>query len=111
MWQSKNHMKVGGVDDFCPAFIHPDFLQYSLTVGTVTVAAGVVVYFRVPAVGTLAEVTAKFTGFAVSDSPCSLFLYIGEKAGLCRIGFISRIKYLPDLVTTHAVHPPCGQRD
>ena len=58
-------MKVGGVNDFCPAFIYPDFFQYSLAVGTVAIAAGVVVDFHVPAVGTLTEVTAKFTGFAV----------------------------------------------
>ena len=65
MGQSKNHMKVGGVDDFGPAFIHPDFILYGLTIGTVSVTAGIVVNFHVPAVRTLAEVTAKFAGFAV----------------------------------------------
>ena len=65
MGQCKNHMKVGGVDNFGPAFIHPNFFQYSLTVGTVTVAAGVVVDFHMPAVSTLTEVTAKLTGLAV----------------------------------------------
>ena len=71
-------MKVGGVDDFCPAFIHPDFFENRLTVRAVAVAAGVVVYFRMPAVGTLTEVTAKLTGLAVEDGTGSLFLYIGQ---------------------------------
>ena len=65
MGQCKYHMKVGRVDDFGPAFIHPDFVLYGLTVGTVSVTAGIVVNFHVPAVGTLTKVTAKFTGFAV----------------------------------------------
>ena len=64
MGQGKNHMKVRGVDDFRPAFIHPDFLLYSLTVRAVTVAAGVVVDFYVPTVRTLTEVTAKLSGLA-----------------------------------------------
>lgn len=65
MGQCKNHMKVGGVDDFGPAFIHPDFFLYGLTVGAVSVTAGIVVDFHVSTVGTLTEVTAKLTGFAV----------------------------------------------
>ena len=65
MGQCKNHMKVRGVDDFGPAFIHPDFFLYGLTARAVSVTAGIVVNFHVPAVGTLTEVTAKFTGFAV----------------------------------------------
>ena len=65
MGECKNHMKVGGVNDFRPAFIHPDLLLYCLTVGAVSITAGVVVDFHVPAIGTLTEVTAKFAGLAV----------------------------------------------
>lgn len=65
MGQCKYHMKVGRVDDFGPAFIHPDFFLHGLTVWAVSVAAGVVVDFHMPAVRTLTKVTAKFTGFAV----------------------------------------------
>lgn len=52
--QSKNHMEIRGINDFCPAFIYPDFLKNSLTVRTVAVTAGIIVYFRVSAAGTLA---------------------------------------------------------
>lgn len=54
MGQGKNHMEISGVNDFCPAFIHPDFLKDSLTVRAVAVTAGIIVYFRVSAAGTLA---------------------------------------------------------
>lgn len=111
MGQCKYHMKVGGVNDLGPAFIHPYLLLYGLTVWAVSVTAGVVVDFHVPAIGTLAEVTAKFAGFAVQDGAGSFFLYIGQERRLCRIGFKSRFKYLADLVATHDIHPPCGQKD
>ena len=42
MGKCKYHMKVRGINNLCPSFIHPDFFQDSLAVRTVTVAAGVV---------------------------------------------------------------------
>ena len=43
MRKSEYHMEVGGIYDFRPAFVHPDLLIHGLTVGAVTVAAGIVV--------------------------------------------------------------------
>jgi len=65
MGQGKDHMKIGGINDFRPAFIHPDFLPYSLTVGTAAVAAGIIMEFDVPAAAALADITAKFSRLAV----------------------------------------------
>ena len=65
MWQSKNHMKVGGADDFGPAFIHPDFFENCLTVRAASVTAGIIVYFYMSAVRTLTEVTAELAGLTV----------------------------------------------
>ena len=65
MWQGKNHMEVRGIDHFRPARIHPDFFQDGLAFGTVTVAAGIIVEFHVPAFAALADITAKLPGFAV----------------------------------------------
>ncbi len=65
MGQGKYHMKVRGVDDFRPAFIHPDFFLHGLTVWAVAIAAGIAVDFQVPAVCTLTEVTTKLSRLAV----------------------------------------------
>lgn len=53
MGKGKHHMKIRRINDFSPAFIHPDFLLYSLSVRTVTVAAGIIVDFHMSAIGTL----------------------------------------------------------
>ena len=65
MGEGKNHMEVRGINDFGPAFIHPDFFQDSLAFGTVTVAAGIVVELHVPAFTAAADITAKLPGSAV----------------------------------------------
>jgi len=65
MGQGKDRMKVGGINDFGPAFIHPDFLEYRLTAGTVTVTAGIIMEFDVPAAAAPAGITAKFSRLAV----------------------------------------------
>lgn len=67
MGQGKDHMEVRCVNDFCPAFIHPDLLENSLTVRAVTVTAGVVMEFHVSAVHTPAHIDPKFSGFTVQD--------------------------------------------
>ena len=67
MRQCKDYMKVRGVNDFCPSLIHPDFFYDSLTIRTVAVATGIVVKLSMTAVGTLADVIAKISGFTVRD--------------------------------------------
>jgi hypothetical protein len=56
MRECKNHMKVGRINNFRPAFIYPQFLLDSLTIGTVTVTAGIVMKLRVPTVLTLGNI-------------------------------------------------------
>ena len=75
MWKCKDHMEVGGVDDFRPALIHPDLLVYRLTVGAVTVPVGIVVEFKVSAVRTLGNVDPQCSGLAGKDGPGSFLLY------------------------------------
>lgn len=65
MWKCKNHMKVGRIDYFCTPLVYSDFFHDSLTVGTVTVAAGVVMELHMPAIITPANVITKFPGFTV----------------------------------------------
>ena len=65
MRKSEDHMKVGGMNDLSPAFIHPDLLENCLTVRTVTVAAGVIVYLHMFTITASAYVYTKFPGFAV----------------------------------------------
>ena len=69
-------MKVGGVNDFRPAFIYPDFFVDSLAIGAVAVAAGIVVDLYMPAFCTLTNAAAKFSGFAVHEGFGSFFLDI-----------------------------------
>ena len=71
----KDHMEIGRVNDFCPAFIHPDLLIYRLTVRAVTVPTGIVVEFKVPAVRTLGDVDPQCPGLAGKDGPGSFLLY------------------------------------
>ena len=65
MWKGKDHMKIRRVDDLSPAFIHPDFLLYSLTVRTIAVTAGIIVELQMSAIRALAQVNSEFTGFTV----------------------------------------------
>lgn len=67
MWKCKHYMKVGRVNHFCPAFVYPEFFVYSLTVRAVTVTAGIIVKFRMAAIGTLADIIPESTGFTVHD--------------------------------------------
>jgi len=65
MWQGKDHMEIGGINNLRPAFIHPDFLPYCLAVRAIAVTAGIIMEFYVPAIAAPADITAKFSGFAV----------------------------------------------
>lgn len=67
MRECKHHMKVRGVNDLSPAFIHPDFLKDSLTVRTVVVTAGIIMDLHVSAIRTLTEINPEPAGFTVSD--------------------------------------------
>ena len=60
---SDSHKSKGSVHQDC------------LTVGTVAVAAGIIVKFHVSTVRTLGDVVAKATGFTIQDSMCCFFLY------------------------------------
>lgn len=65
MGKRKHYMKVRGINDLGLSFIYPDLFQDSLAVRAVTVAAGVIMYFHVSALRTLAYVYAKSAGFTV----------------------------------------------
>lgn len=60
-------MKVRGVNDFSPAFVHPDRFVDSLTVRTVTVTAGIVMEFQMTAVRTLGNVNTQSVRLTVHD--------------------------------------------
>ena len=75
MRKSKHHMEVRGVNDFRPAFINPDFFQYSLTDGAVPVPAGIIVEFHVSAFAALADVDPKPAGLAGKDCAGSFLLF------------------------------------
>lgn len=53
MRKSKYHMEVRGVNDFCPAFVYPDFFIDCLAVRTVAVATGIVMKIQISAVRVL----------------------------------------------------------
>ena len=67
MWKSEYHMEVGGIYDFRPAFVHPDFLIYSLAVGAAAAVAGIIVEFHMPTVRALGNIDSEFSGFTVQD--------------------------------------------
>ena len=67
--KSEHDVKIRRVYNFGTPGIDPEFLFDRLTVGTVAVAAGVVVKFPVTAVGTDAHVHTKAAGAAGKDSP------------------------------------------
>lgn len=68
MWKGKDHMEVRGIDYFGTAFIHPDFFINGLAIRTVTVTAGIIVYFGMPTFRADTDVTATFLRFAADNS-------------------------------------------
>lgn len=60
MRKGKHHMEVRGVNDFRPAFIHPDLFLHGLAAGAVAVAAGIIVELGMPAVRALGNIDPKF---------------------------------------------------
>lgn len=78
MRKSEHHMEIGSINDFCPAFVHPDLFIHSLTVGAVTVTAGIIVDFDMAAIRTDADIAAQCAGLAPEDGHGGLFLDIGQ---------------------------------
>ncbi len=108
--ECKHHMEVRGVNDFRPAFIHPDFFQDGLTVGAVPVAAGIIVERYMSALHAFADIDSELAGLTGQDGAGSFFLIFGlEMSGLAVI----IIRILPDLLNfeiTHGKHLRSGQK-
>ena len=73
--ECKHHMEVRGVNDFRPAFIHPDFFQDGLTVGAVPVAAGIVVERYMSAFHARTGIDSEPAGLTCQDSAGSFLLF------------------------------------
>ena len=67
MGKGENHMEVGGVDDFRPALIYPEFLIDSLAVGAAAAVAGIIVEFHMPTVRALGNIDSELSRFTVQD--------------------------------------------
>ena len=111
MWKCKDHMEIGRVNDFCPAFIHPDLLIYRLTVRAVTVPTGIVVEFKVPAVRALGNVDPQFPGLAGKDGHGSFLLYKRGAGSLAQEILIGVFPDTSDLQVTHPESLPSFQKD
>lgn len=104
MRKGKYHMKVRRINDFCPAFIHPELFQNSLTVGAVSVAAGIIVDFDVTAILTLADGMSKRTALAFHDGMGS-FLLDGRN-GIPRVKSVPSVfEDLLDFISAHESPP------
>ncbi len=95
MRKGEYHMEVGSINDFRPAFVHPELRMNRLAVGAVAVAAGVIVELHMPAVRALGKIGPEFSGFTVQDRLGNFALDIRLKeAGRS----IVRIGVFPDLL-------------
>ena len=104
MWKSEYHMEVGGIYDFRPAFVHPELLIHSLAVGTVTVAAGIVVDLGMAAIGTDADTAAQCAGLAPKDGHGGLFVDVGRRIN-GTVFLPSKLENLLDLTLCHRYLP------
>ena len=93
MRYSEYHMKVRCLDHFLSAFIHPSLPEHSLTLWTVAVAAGVIVYLDVTAVGTAQDIHTESTGPAVKYGMGSLALNFGDERCIAQIITKGELKY------------------
>ncbi len=107
MWKSEHHMKIGSINDLCSTFIDPEFRFDSLTVGTESVPAGIIVYLDMSAVRALAEVVTKTSGFTVTDGQRGSLLDIGlEETGITEV----LIREVPDILNlSHEKNLRSGQ--
>lgn len=110
MRKGENHMEVGSIDDFCPAFVHPDFLIHSLAVGAAAVAAGVLVELHMSAFGAFADVNAKPAGFTGEDGTGSFLVFIGLKMTGVTVILVRILPDLLDLKVTQGNHLRSGQK-
>ena len=110
MGQGKDDMEVRGVDDLSPALIHPEFFLDGLAVGAVTVAAGVIMDFKVSTVGTDGSVDAEGAGFAVEEVEGSFPLDIRLEDAGSGIILISEAPDLLDVMFSQGRHLLSGQR-
>ena len=110
MRKSKYHMEIGRVNDLSPAFVHPDLFEDALTFGAASVTAGIVMEFYVSAVRTLADIAAKFSGFADTDSMGGFSLYIRQTGSRFFILLVRVFENLTDMVLSHGRALPCGQK-
>jgi hypothetical protein len=93
MRDGKYHMVIRCIYDLGPAFVHPEFFQDCLTVGTVPVTAGVEVGFSVATFITNAHVAAHVPGLASDDGIGGFHLFHGRMAG-CGIAIPGLVKDL-----------------
>ena len=110
MGQGKDDMEVRGVDDLSPALIHPEFFLDGLAVGAVTVTAGIIMNFKVSAIGTEGGIDAEGTGFAVDDVEGSFLLDMGLEDTGSGIMLIRETPDLLDVMFSQGRHLPSGQR-
>ena len=75
MGDSKHHVEVRGINDLRPAIINPDFFEDSLTVGTVPVAAGIIVELDMSAFHALADIDTEPAGLTCQDGAGSFLLF------------------------------------
>ena len=98
--QSENDMKIRHVKDFCSAGVDPDFFEYSLTVGAVAIAAGIVMKFNMTTVGTETDITSERAGLTVHNGKSHFGLDNGGIKGV-GISFPAIIKNLLNLKPVH----------
>lgn len=111
MRECEYHMEIWGINDLSPAFVHPDFLLDCLTVGAVTVTAGIIVHFHVAAFSTLTDIVPKAAGFAVQDGMGGFPLDFGLVMPSGRKNLIGKLPYFLDFQVSHVFFLPSGQKD
>lgn len=110
MWKCKYHMKVRGVNHFCPAFVHPDLPVGVLAVWTAAISAGVVVEFQMATVRALGNVYPQIPGLTVEDGPGSFSLNIRRMVGSFCEGLVRSMPDLLDFRISHGTSFPSCQR-
>lgn len=110
MREGKHHMEVRRVNDFFPAFVHPDFPGEGLAVGAVAVAAGIMMEFCMSAVATDADVAAKSARLAGHQIVCGFALDIRLESAAAAVAVVGKAECLPDREISQWFHLPTGQR-
>ena len=74
MGQGKDHMKIRGIDHFGSPLIDPDLCFDGLTVWTVAVTAGIMMYFDMTAFTANAEINTESTSLTAHNGTGGLLL-------------------------------------